>query len=163
MPKRLAAPLLIALVAAAGPAPAQELVIGLGRDDIRDLQSPAPGGFVELRAAPFARAPCGTLGFGVAIEADTDRDLWAGGGLVAALPLSTGFRLVPSVMVGFYREGEGNDLGQDFPVFRLNVELDVALAPGWRAGLALGHKSNAYTGRSNPGVESLYLTINRSF
>lgn len=66
-------------------------------------------------------------------------------------------------MVGIYEEGSGNDLGRSFPIFRSQLEIDKAIGHGWRAGLALGHKSNAGTGDHNPGVESVYLTISRTF
>jgi hypothetical protein len=145
------------------PAGAGELALGLGRDDIRRGLFPALSGFLEIRSAPRWRLRDADFGYAAAIEADRDRDIWAGAGVFAALPLGRGLRLVPTAMIGVYRQGDGNDLGQTFPVFRTSIGLDLALGAAWRAGLVLGHKSNAFTGRINPGVESLHLTIGRRF
>lgn len=149
---------------AAMPAVAEELVIGLGVDEIRNRgEGAAPSGLIEYRSRPFAELAGADIGYGFAAEADTDGDLWGGGGLVAAIPLGSGFRLIGSAMIGVYDEGSGNDLGSNFPMFRSQLEIDRAIGRGWRAGLALSHKSNAGTGDHNPGVETLYLTLSRTF
>ncbi len=164
MKTRMRAVVLAMGLLAAAPAVADELVIGLGVDEIRDRgEGAAVSGLIEYRSRPFAELVGVDIGYGFAAEGDADGDLWGGGGLVAAVPLGAGFRLIGSAMVGIYDEGSGNDLGRTFPIFRSQIEIDKALGGGWRAGLAFGHKSNAGLGDYNPGVETVYLTIGRTF
>ena len=169
MRTRIPAILLAALLGAA-PAAAGELVLGLGADSIRGLFSDdrqdnlAASGLVEYRTGSFTALGRVAFAGGVATEFDTDGDLWGGGGPVAFLPLGDGpWRLAASGMVGGYSRGSGNDLGTSFPIFRSQLELSRALDGDWRAGLAWSHKSNAGTGRINPGVETIYLFAIRTF
>jgi lipid A 3-O-deacylase len=160
LPRRLAVALAAFLVAA--PAPAAELVLSLGIDDVlRDNKTAGLG--LEYRAAPRWTLGRAALGFGVAGEVDADGDLWGGAGLVLTAPLAGSWRLDASVMPGAYSRGSGNDLGRTVPVFRSQIGASVALSPDWRAGVAFNHKSNAGTASDNPGVETLFLTLGRRF
>ncbi|MBP7243238.1 acyloxyacyl hydrolase [Amaricoccus sp.] len=118
---------------------------------------------VEARTGPlFARSRF-EVALAVAIEAD-DHDLWGGAGPIVFVPLGERIRLEASVMLGGYGEGEwGNDLGSEFPMFRSQLGVSVAVAPGWWLGLAANHKSNASTAIDNPGVESVLLVLAHRF
>jgi hypothetical protein len=148
------------------PAAAGELVLGLGADDLRE--GPDPGIGIEYRPAPFA-APRflgvdWTVGLGFAAETDSDGDVWGGAGIVVTAPMGPDWRFEASVMPGYYSQGDdGTDLGADFPMFRSMAGVSYGFAPGWRAGLAISHKSNAGTADDNPGVETLFATLTRAF
>lgn len=138
-------------------------MLGVGIDDVLREGDRTAGLALEYRFDPrwsFGRAE---LGFGVAAETDLDGDLWGGAGLVLVAPVAGPWRLEASVMPGAYARGSGNDLGASVPMFRSQVGASVALSPEWRLGIAFNHKSNASTSGSNPGVETLLLTVGRRF
>ena len=65
-------------------------------------------------------------------------------------------------MAGIYTYDGGHDLGLPLE-FRSRLGLSRRIAARWRAGLALEHKSNAGAGDRNPGIETLFLTLSRSY
>jgi lipid A 3-O-deacylase len=152
----------LALVAATGAA-AGELVLGLGADDALQWRDGAVGLAVEYRFDPRWTLGPAALGFGIAGEADTDEDFWLGGGVVLTAPITGRWRVQASVMPGVYGHGIGHDLGASAPMFRSQLGASAEIAPGWRLGVALNHKSNAGTAEENPGVETLLVTLGRSF
>ena len=79
------------------------------------------------------------------------KDLWA-------TPWSERWRVVPFLGVGIYEEGDGKDLGG--PVeFRSGVEVSYRVGRRWWLGATLYHLSNGVLYDSNPGEESLALTL----
>jgi hypothetical protein len=164
-PSQAAALLAVALLLVRAPVSAGEVVAGFGIDDVFWRDSVTTSLLLEYRADPIWAVGPVSLAPGGALEADRDGDVWAGGGLVGRLPLGGGrWRVTASGMIGAYRRGEdGTDLGRSVPIFRSQLELSREVTANWRAGLAWSHKSNAYTRPRNPGVETLYLTLNRTF
>ena len=65
-------------------------------------------------------------------------------------------------MAGIYTFDGGHDLGLPLE-FRSRLGLSRRIGGRWRAGLALEHKSNAGAGDRNPGIETLFLTLSRSY
>ncbi len=157
MMRRLLAILLLVLEPAA--APGAEIIGSVGLDDLRG--DPVPSIALELRTSPFFETARFTLALGIAAE--TDSDVWTGAGPVALIPISDLWRIEASLMVGAHSSHGGNDLGNEFPMFRSQIGASRALGGGWRAGLAVNHKSNASTASSNPGVETLLISISREF
>jgi hypothetical protein len=147
------------------PAAAGELVFGFGADDLREGPDPAIG--IEYRPEPFLEPQflgvTWTVGLGFAAETDSDGDVWGGAGIVVTAPMGPDWRFEASVMPGYYERGRGNDLGSNFPMIRSMAGVSYAFAEGWRAGLAVSHKSNANTATDNPGVETLFATLTRAF
>lgn len=81
----------------------------------------------------------------------TLKDLWA-------TPWSDRWRVVPFLGVGVYEAGDGKDLGG--PVeFRSGVEVSYRAGQRWWLGATLYHLSNAVIYDSNPGEESLVVTL----
>jgi hypothetical protein len=151
------------LGAAASAAAAGEVVFGVGYEDVLDQHdAQAAAGWIELRSDPFYKLGPVELRGGVAGEATTDAALWGGAGLVATLPVGSGFRLEGSVMAGLYEEGDGVDLG-DTVEFRSQIGLTYAVADKTRLGVVFEHKSNAGLSDHNPGVETLFVSVIRSF
>ncbi|HMQ92539.1 MAG TPA: acyloxyacyl hydrolase [Amaricoccus sp.] len=103
------------------------------------------------------------FGFGGALTIDADGDAWAGLGIDAYYPFGADFRLDLGVMAGGYSLGDGHDLGSELE-FRSRIGVSRPIADGpWRAGFAVEHMSNAGIGDTNPGVETFFLTLGRTF
>jgi hypothetical protein len=160
---RLAAAVAVVL-ACAGAARAGEVSLGLGYDDVLGSDGGGAGSLgLQVQTDPLAELGAFDFGFGAAIEADTDGDVWGGAGPTVALPLRGGFRIDGSLMAGGYAKGDGgDDLGSGLE-FRTRIGLSRALRGPWRIGLAIEHKSNGGIGDINPGVETLFVTLSRRF
>jgi len=156
---------LAVLAGLSGSAAAGEIAAGLGYDGVID----DPGGDgavvagIDLRAAPLIEIWRIDLTLGAALEIDTDTDFWAGGGIAAELALSDRIRLEGSVMAGGYiADANGTQLGGG-PIFRSRLGLGYRIAECLRLGLAFEHKSNAGSDDSNPGIETVFLTLAYQF
>ncbi len=161
---RRAALLAATLAAASGlapapPARAAEIAASLGANDLR--KNPTPAAAVEIRSRPVLSWGWGEARLGAAIEANGG--FWGGGGPIVFVPFGRDWRAEASVMIGGYDEGTGVDLGAEFPMFRTQIGLSRAIAPGWRLGASINHKSNAGTSPINPGVETVLFTLVHSF
>ena len=64
--------------------------------------------------------------------------------------------LTPNVAVGYYRHGDGKNLGSDLE-FKSGVELAYQWQDTRRLGIAIHHISNASIGNENPGTEIISL------
>ena len=150
---------------AAIPASAGEALVSIGADQL--LGEAVPTLAIEARGDfPWRCELCRvtfTLSYGAAAEIDRDADLWVGAGLVLNAGAPDGWRLEASLYPGVYVLGDGVDLGTDFPMFRSSIGLSHPLAPGWRAGVSVSHKSNGGAAALNPGVETLLLSVYRAF
>lgn len=151
----------VAALLTATPLTAGEIVGSAGADGLRGGDPHFSAG-LEVRSDPLWSRGRFALAVGAAFE--VDNDFWAGAGPVAYVKLSPRWRLEASVMLGSYVEGgDGDDLGTDFPMFRSELGASYALSDDWRLGAAVGHKSNARTADYNPGVETAFVTLTRSF
>ncbi len=151
MKKLLAATILAASVAS--PAFAYDnpaLVVGLGSHSTFD--DPVIGAGVEYRFGDFQSIP--GLSPMVGATADADGALYGYGGLLYDWNFYDKFFLVPSFAAGLYHEGDSVDLG-GVVEFRSAIELDYAITPNTRFGIALSHKSNAGLYSDNPGTEEI--------
>lgn len=146
-------------------ASAGEFLLGVGIDDVCDRanRGRAVAFGLEVRGDAVWTSRWAWFGFGFAAESDGDGDFWGGAGPVLYLRLSDSWRLESSIMPGLYSKGVGNDLGTSAPMFQGQIGTSYRIAPQWRLGLSLGHKSNAGTATRNPGVETLLCTLGRSF
>jgi lipid A 3-O-deacylase len=161
MKRALAAALLMG--AQLGPAQAGEAILGFGYDDV--LNRVGGGGLalaLDLRSDPLFRLGPVEFGVGAAVEADSEGDLWAGGGVFGHHGLGNGLRLEGSLMAGGYAVGSGTDLGSDLQ-FRSRIGVSRALGESTRIGLAVEHKSNAGIADANPGIETVFVTLARRF
>lgn len=64
--------------------------------------------------------------------------------------------LIPNFAVGFYKKGDGRDLGGTVE-FRSGIELDYQLPNDHRIGAAFNHISNAGFYKHNPGSETALI------
>ena len=158
---------LLALCLLAGipePAPAGEAVLNLGYNGILDSEEEAGVALgLGLHSRPFWAIRRLAFGFGGALTIDADGDAWAGLGIDAYYPFGADFRLDLGVMAGAYSFGDGHDLGSELE-FRSRIGVSRPIAEGpWRAGFSVEHMSNAGIGDTNPGVETFFLTLGRTF
>jgi len=140
---------------AAGPARAESTAVaGFG------IVGPEPG---EKRAAVLDleyRFSPWRYGVGPLIGAHASSD----GGFYARVGLSRDFHFGErwnanlNLAGGGYHRGNAKKLGRGFE-FRSAVELSYEARPGMRLGTALAHLSNAGISESNPGIETVTLTI----
>ncbi|MEM8848510.1 MAG: acyloxyacyl hydrolase [Pseudomonadota bacterium] len=143
------------------PVAAAELSFGLGAVGLDD-GAQAGGIAVELRAEPFRRFGATELGFGGAVELDTDSDIWIGAGLVVIRPFAESWRVEASVMPGVYTQGSGLDLGSVIE-FRSLIGVSRRVASETWLGVSISHKSNASIDDTNPGEETIMLHLTRRF
>lgn len=148
--------LLLAIVSDAGSARAEgegrtrALSLGAGWFDFNRQRDEAVELRVEYRAGP-AGSPLRALAIATATD---DSSLFLGLGLGYEIHLGSRLALTPSLAPGYYRRGNGKDLGYSLE-FRTQVELGYRLSGGVRLVAAAAHISNAGLGSRNPGEESL--------
>ena len=86
------------------------------------------------------------------------------GGVFGYVGTYLDFRIAPFVFTpvlsfGYWKEGDSKDLGGNFPFIQFAFDMAYAFDSGVRLGVKLSHISNAYTHSSNPGQESVLLTV----
>lgn len=159
---------LVAALAAAHLAPAvlsaQEIVIGAGYARF----SASEGQDAALLSLDYNLRPFHTygqfgIGWGGAVGIDTRGDAFLGLGLVMTQGMGENWFLNFSVKPGVYLHGSRNtDLGNSFEI-RTLLGIGYHLDGTNSVALAVSHKSNADTGRNNPGVNTISLRWHHSF
>jgi len=109
---------------------------------------------LEYRGAPrrFGIGPAA----GVSVNSDGAAYLRAG--LTRDFPFASRWNANVTLAAGAYVKGHGKDLGRGFE-FRSALDVSFEMRPGMRLGAALAHLSNAGISESNPGIETLTLTL----
>lgn len=154
---------LFCLMFLASPAMATEISLSLGRNDILDRHGDTSSAIgLGIASGPLTRLGPVRVAVGAGIEAGDKGELWGGAGPILFIPFAEKYRVSASVMAGVYQEGEGVDLGSSTE-FRSRLGLSRAIGEDWRLGLAIEHKSNAHIGETNPGIETLFVTVAHSF
>jgi lipid A 3-O-deacylase len=149
---------LLAGLAAAAPAAAQDLSFGL----TTDLDHGGVGFVVEYHGAPVIGQPGAISGaFGIAARSDLDGDAWVGAGFVLDANISDNAFVEASFMPGFYNVGE-TELGGNLQ-FRTLIGFGWRVSPSGAIVLSLDHMSNAGLERFNPGAETLALRYRMEF
>ena len=156
--------LVAALVAGAAPVSAQEVILGLGHSAYL-----APGSndsavlSLDLRSRPLGMLGRATVSGQLVAERHALGDSFVGLGLAARWPVRGGWFVDAAVAPGIYRAASpGNALGADLE-FRLHLAAGRALPGGGAWSVALVHKSNAGTGRFNPGMHGVLLRWHQGF
>jgi hypothetical protein len=140
-------------VGAADESMARSLSFATGWFDCNRKQDEALETRLEYRVSP--RGPFR----GVAVATLTDDSaLFVGAGVGYQIDLGRRWALTPVFVPGYYRKGNGKDLGYSLE-FRSQIELGYTLAGGYRVSIAFSHLSNGGLGSRNPGEESLTIGI----
>lgn len=135
------------------PAFAPELAIGLGVGDVFD-DSPDAGFGIEYRYAPIWRDLRPAVGY----NTTTEDDWYVYAGFRYFFWLSDTWRFDPTIAVGYFDPGDGIELGGSIE-FRSGFEFSRRLSERTRLALGFAHLSNARLYRSNPGTETVSLSI----
>lgn len=98
----------------------------------------------------------------VGLMLNTDSGKYLYSGLRKDISLSNRWNITPSFAVGYYDRGSSKDLGHNLE-FRSQLELSYSLNSQNRIGISLNHISNASIADTNPGTESLVLSLIRPF
>ena len=147
------------------PATAQEVVLGAGFSDFarnEAIDSVVLSG--ELRSASLASLLGADVTALAVLDVHVEGDGFAGIGLAARWPVGMGGWFVDAgVAPGVYNAGKsGNFLGRDLE-FRSHLGVGRKMANGHAWSLAVLHKSNAGTGKINPGMNTALLRWHRGF
>lgn len=110
------------------------------------------GGFVEARWPRLF----GWGGPWLSAEVNADEAVYLSGGILGDFALGERWHFTPSFGGGYYRQGDGKDLGNDLE-FRTTLELSFSLGGGQRLGVSVAHISNASLSDKNPGMEVVKL------
>ena len=90
--------------------------------------------------------------------ANTDGGRYIYAGLFFEISITDFFSLIPSFAPGFYIKNFSKDL-HSLLEFRSQIEAIVTLSKNLIAGFSFNHISNASLGETNPGVESIAITV----
>ncbi|MFW8633738.1 acyloxyacyl hydrolase [Cribrihabitans pelagius] len=156
--KRTAIVAVAMFAAVSAPVMAQEVVLGLGYSDFsRDGAEDSALASVEYMHQPFHEGRILSARVGAALEVQETGDVFFGAGVSGVWDLRQDWFVEASVMPGVYAESvDLNDLGSTFEI-RSQLAVGKRFLNGRALSLALSHKSNASTGDSNPGVNTLSL------
>lgn len=137
-----------------GEGPGDYISISTAIFDVLQNDIPSLEGRVEYRfnSAEWPLKPF--TGF----MANTDGGRYIYAGLFFEISITDFFSLIPSFAPGFYIRNFSKDL-HSLLEFRSQIEAIIALSKNLKAGFSFNHISNASLGESNPGVESIALTV----
>jgi lipid A 3-O-deacylase len=146
------------LAVLAQPATSQQIVLGTGFTD-HSGKGAEDGAVLSLEYihSPFYEKGRFSARLAGTVEIVDTGDTFIGVGVSGLWDLQEKWFIEASVMPGAYSEGMTlNDLGSTFEI-RSQLAIGKRFNNGKALSLALGHKSNASTGRFNPGVNAVML------
>jgi hypothetical protein len=151
-------------LALATPLQAQEIVLGAGHSAYLDAGATDSAVLsVDLRSRPLGSLGRATVTGQLVAERHVRGDSFVGLGLAARWSLRGAWFVDAALAPGLYTAGlPGNDLGADLE-FRTHIALGQALGGGRAWSLAFVHKSNAGTGRFNPGMHGVLVRWHQAF
>ena len=135
------------------PHHAPELAVGIGAGDVFD-DSADLGYGAEYRFAPIWRDLRPIVGFNA-----TEREDWyVYAGVRYFFRNNDNWRFDPTFAVGHFEPGGGIELGGSLE-FRSGFEFSRRMSERIRLAVGFAHLSNARIYRSNPGTETVSLSI----
>lgn len=150
-------------------ATADELVIGLGADDVLDSNrrhaNGALAGLVEFHLDPFARFATFDLAPMATVQFDNHGDYYVGIGFYAVRDLGRARRwlIEASLSGGILRERSTRfDIDDDFR-FRSSIGLGYRVAPDKRLSLSIDHILDQSLRNRDPGSETIFLRYTTSY
>lgn len=94
----------------------------------------------------------------IGVEANANRGVWGGAGLMFDVPLGKSLYLAPGFGIGGYSKGSSKDLGTPIE-FRSTCEAGYRFESDIRIGAYVSHMSNAGIAEHNPGANALGMEI----
>ena len=131
----------------------REVAVGIGAGDVLD-SSPEFGYGAEYRFVPVWRDLRPIVGF----NATAREDWYVYAGVRYFFRISEVWRFDPTFAVGYFEPGGGIELGGSLE-FRSGFELSRRMSERIRFAIGFAHLSNARIYRSNPGTETVSLSI----
>ena len=155
MKRFTAAAALLASVAISAPAASTDYVTGtFGWFDVLDDNYDTGQFGLEWRAPYLWQGLRPFIGGNVT----GDKSFYGYGGISYDFNLFEDIYLIPNFAIGAYAKGDGKDLGGTLE-FRSGLEAAWEMPNLVRLGVAFNHVSNAGIYDSNPGAETLMLTV----
>ena len=134
--------------------------ISLGQFDVNDTVDSSEIRFEYLYANNFLKNNYDLKPFlGVMRNGDNGKYIYSG--LRKNIGISEKWFFTPSFALGYYDRGDSKDLGYNLE-FRSQIEFSYKLKSS-RIGFNLNHISNASIGDTNPGTESVTISLIRPF
>ena len=134
--------------------------ISLGQFDVNDTVDSSELRFEYLYGNNFFKNNYDLKPFlGVMRNGDNGKYIYSG--LRKDIGISEKWFFTPSFALGYYDRGDSKDLGYNLD-FRSQIEFSYKLKSS-RIGLNLNHISNASIGDTNPGTESVTISLIRPF
>ncbi len=144
-------------------AKAQAVVLELYTSEAPSDEDRPTGIAVEYLAREFTTLGQVRLGFAVRASTDSESNSFLGAGLAADLPLGEVWFLEGAIVPGYYEAGSRSfDLGSEFEIHS-QIGIGRTIAPNFSLSVAFSHISNANTGDTNPGRNSVGLRLRHSF
>lgn len=134
-----------------------EIVVALGAANIFD-DSRVAGYGVEYRFLPIWRKLRPIVGY----SATRKRDQYVYVGVRYFFDINDVWRFNPTFAVGIFDSGDGLKLGGSVE-FRSGFEFSRRISDRVRFGLDFSHLSNSRIYKSNPGTETLELSLATTF
>ena len=154
---------LLACLALPQKAAADDILFGLGIDNLNGPVAETTSFQLEYHSDPIRDFGWTSLTYFAVIQADANDDLFAGVGLAAHLPFCERWFGEASLAAGYYDAGSnGLDLGGHVQ-FRSLLGLGYKISPRSRISLAVDHVSNANLDDLNPGRNAVHLRYAYSF
>ena len=152
---RVGAGLVLIAGLAASPARGEgSAVAGFGIVGLEEGENRSAVLELDYRFAPWRHG----IGPAIGVSANSDGGANLRAGLSRDFPFAERWNANVTLAGGYYVRGNGKDLGKGFE-FRSAIDLSFEAQPGVRFGASLAHLSNAGISESNPGLETLTLTI----
>ena len=154
----------LALAAINTPVHAGEWVIGIGAPDFSDSSADDSVAIIgEIHGDPFHSFGQIDLSWAGAAVIHDEGDFFVGAGISALWQSNSPWFVEASIMPGYFDASSAStDLGGEFEIRSL-IGVGRQINDNTRVSLAIDHKSNADTGRSNPGVDTISLRLRKSF
>lgn len=159
---------LVAILVGAQVAHADEIVFGIGADDVLDNAGQnshgSVAGLLELHLESFGRFVTFDMSPLVALQFNSDGDVFAGLGVYAFRPIGRSQRfLVEASFAGGYLRERSTPTDIDGFRFRTSVGFGVFLNPTSRLTLSIDHILYTDLDNWDPGSEAILLRYTRQY
>ena len=116
----------------------------------------------EVQYSFYENKKFGPLQRGQSISLTDQGGLWIGYGFIRKVSLSDSFNLNFDFFPGIYLDNNEEDLG-GWLMFRSGIELEYFIGSKWTISLGYDHRSSGDLWEYNPGMETVKISLSKSF
>ena len=116
----------------------------------------------EVQYSFYENKKFGPLQRGHSISLTDQGGFWIGYGFIRKINLSDSFDLNFDFFPGIYLNNNEEDLG-GWLMFRSGIELEYFIDTNWTISLGYDHRSSGDIWKYNPGMETIKISISKSF